>query len=468
MSKYYRSVLNVLTPAFSSTKSMAFDGVDDFIEATKTAALTTASLSMWVKVSGTFGANERQSLASNDDFNHGRDFIIADTPTTTNDAYIAMFAGAIIYGKTSATGGIPINDGNWHHLVWTYDGSAGTSAAINMYVDGQNQYSNATYSSYWSYEIKFQYFGKPTAANTYFAGSMDEVAYFNSILSASDVTAIYNSGVPGDLSSLTPTAWYRMGENGSWKSTQWLLPENSNKDKVSNYSFEFDGVDDEIRISSPTIYTDFTLSFWYYQINIPGTYETVVGRDTITGGILTSIAFNNGVLSFKNRPGSWTALNTSSASNTEFKHFCITYDSTANELKGYCNGTLEVTTTPVFSGATGNEHSFNRIGSYFNSHRLHGYLDELAVFNTVKNATEVNSLYGGGTPPEITGATNYYRLGEEATFSTNWTVPDSVGSADGISANMTIDDRVGEAPNSSNNSLSYNMDEADRETDVPS
>ena len=59
-------------------------------------------------------------------------------------------------------------------------------------------------------------------------------------------------------------------------------------------------------------------------------------------------------------------------------------------------------------------------------------------------------------------------MGEEATFSTNWTVPDSVGSADGISANMTIDDRVGEAPNSSNNSLSYNMDEADRETDVPS
>ena len=44
-------------------------------------------------------------------------------------------------------------------------------------------------------------------------------------------------------------------------------------------------------------------------------------------------------------------------------------------------------------------------------------LDEIAVFNTVKNATEVNSLYGSGNPPEITGATNYYRLGEEANFT---------------------------------------------------
>jgi hypothetical protein len=205
-----------------STRSFNFDGVDDYIETTKTAALITASLSMWVKVSGNFGVNERQSLASNDDYNHGRDFIIADTPTTTNDAYIAMFAGAIIYGKTSATGGIPINDGNWHHLVWTYDGSAGTSADINMYVDGQNQYSNATYSSYWSYEIKFQYFGKPVAANTYFAGSMDEVAYFNSVLSASDVTSIYNSGTPTTITGAS--AHYRMGENATF-STNWTVPD---------------------------------------------------------------------------------------------------------------------------------------------------------------------------------------------------------------------------------------------------
>ena len=49
---------------FTNTFSLAYDGVDDYIETTKTTALTTASLSMWVKVTGNFGVNERQSLAS--------------------------------------------------------------------------------------------------------------------------------------------------------------------------------------------------------------------------------------------------------------------------------------------------------------------------------------------------------------------------------------------------------------------
>ena len=32
---------------------------------------------------------------------------------------------------------------------------------------------------------------------------------------------------------------------------------------------------------------------------------------------------------------------------------------------------------------------------------------------------------------------------------------------------MTIEDRVGDAPNSTSNAVSLNMDEVDRETDVP-
>jgi len=32
---------------------------------------------------------------------------------------------------------------------------------------------------------------------------------------------------------------------------------------------------------------------------------------------------------------------------------------------------------------------------------------------------------------------------------------------------MTIEDRVGDAPESSNNALSYNMDEVDREEETP-
>ena len=46
-----------LPPSFNNTFSLAFDGIDDYIETTKTTALTTASLSMWVKVTGNFAVN---------------------------------------------------------------------------------------------------------------------------------------------------------------------------------------------------------------------------------------------------------------------------------------------------------------------------------------------------------------------------------------------------------------------------
>ena len=46
----------------------------------------------------------------------------------------------------------------------------------------------------------------------HFAGNMDEVAVFNSELSASDVTSIYGSGVPTSLASLSPVSWWRCGD----------------------------------------------------------------------------------------------------------------------------------------------------------------------------------------------------------------------------------------------------------------
>ena len=176
-----------------SASCWAFDGVDDYIEITTTTAYTTTSLSMWVKTSKVFDVNVRDSLASNNNHNQGRDFVIADSPTTTNDAYISMFAGALIYGKTSASGGIPVNDGNWHHLVWTYDSTAGTSAAINMYVDGANQYSESANASYWTREIKYQYFGKPIQASAYFDGDIGLFHIYNRALSSTEVLHNYNA-----------------------------------------------------------------------------------------------------------------------------------------------------------------------------------------------------------------------------------------------------------------------------------
>ena len=57
-------------------------------------------------------------------------------------------------------------------------------------------------------------------------------------------------------------------------------------------------------------------------------------------------------------------------------------------------------------------------------------------------------------------------MGEDATFSTNWTVPDKIGSNTGTSANMTNDDLTGNAPAVTGNGTSANMTIEDRTGDA--
>ena len=52
-----------------------------------------------------------------------------------------------------------------------------------------------------------------TMSNSSFTGNMDEYAIFDTVLSASDVASIYNSGVPNDISGINYLiGWWRNGD----------------------------------------------------------------------------------------------------------------------------------------------------------------------------------------------------------------------------------------------------------------
>lgn len=52
--------------------------------------------------------------------------------------------------------------------------------------------------------------------DSYFAGLMDEVAFYDTQLSAAEVTEVYNAGVPTDLMTLSSSTslvhWWRCGD----------------------------------------------------------------------------------------------------------------------------------------------------------------------------------------------------------------------------------------------------------------
>ncbi len=472
MSKYYRSVLNVLTPAFSSTKSMAFDGVDDYVkDGSSIPNLQTGDISFSAWIYPTSFSSYNYFLDSGAITT--KKGIFAGLEITTG--FVAVIRKTGVTNTRCTTGfvdcGLTIN--NWYNIVGVFDEDGGTAGVgqLKLYVNGvlKATVDGSGQDTGTGYDL---HIGKSENDFSHFVGNIDEVSLYDYPLTSGNVTTIYNSGVPNNLDDLTtpPTSWYRMGENGVYKSPQWLLPENSNKDKASNYSFAFDGVGDNIDLGTSILDGLGTLSISFWFNTSYNSWQYFLGDNSFRlnmnqAGDDVRMQFN-GSVDYRADPLPVT-LNT-------WNNIVVVFDGSltqANRLKLYLNGSLA---TNILSGTAdttfvaSNNFRLGRVGSFSGSQFV-GMMDEVAFFNTALTSGNVTSIYNSGTPTTLPdGAVAHYKMGEEATFSTNWTIPDGVGSADGTSANMTIEDRVGEAPNSTSNSLSYNMDEADRETDVPS
>ena len=58
-----------------------------------------------------------------------------------------------------------------------------------------------------------------------FTGNIDEFAILEGAKSIAEIQEIYNSGVPTDLTSHSPLAWYKMGENATFDGTNWTVPD---------------------------------------------------------------------------------------------------------------------------------------------------------------------------------------------------------------------------------------------------
>ena len=88
--------------------------------------------------------------------------------------------------------------------------------SVKVYVDGVEEFALTSTVTYAGGDQTYPYYigmlgnGYPSY---YWDGKLDEVSVFETELSSSDVTAIYNSGVPTSLTSYSPAGWWRMGED---------------------------------------------------------------------------------------------------------------------------------------------------------------------------------------------------------------------------------------------------------------
>lgn len=196
--------LSVTAPAFSNQFSFEFDGFDEFFTTSISTGTNDVSISYWMKTSATHSNNVSQCAFGGTDNTFGTSYSLGrlgSSFSSQNDTKVRIF---------NTLGTTKLNDGDWHHVVFTYNF---TTKEVKAYVDGTLDLT-VTVSLFRSKTI---FIG--SAGNAlFFEGLVDECSLFYSVLSQTDVNTIYGSETPSDISSLNPVAWYRMGDEATFNS----------------------------------------------------------------------------------------------------------------------------------------------------------------------------------------------------------------------------------------------------------
>jgi hypothetical protein len=204
--------------------SILLDGTDDVITLGNSSDLAPANLTImcWFKASGS--VETYNYLISRAGALYGSYFLRYRSNNKFN-YFLDFGSGQFVQGDSSST--YTLTD--WHHIALTYDQSF-----VKLYVDGAEANSQAeTRAIDYTPNSVGRGYDNTLIGNAALAhpaeGLIDEVAFFNTALSASQITNIYRgetnggsggtNGLPGDLSTFNPVGWYRMGDNDGGSGT---------------------------------------------------------------------------------------------------------------------------------------------------------------------------------------------------------------------------------------------------------
>jgi hypothetical protein len=175
-------------PVGDANGAARFDGVDDFVSAARQVS-TSFSIEFWFNATqgiGTSGswlnnAGLVNATGSNSDFGVG---LRQDGRIT---AGVRNGSGGLTSIVSTASG---LNNGAWHHVVFTRDGSTG---ALVLYVDGASS-GTATGPTIALTGSSTVNFGRVSNGSNYLRGVLDEVAVYTSTLNAGTAADHYHSG----------------------------------------------------------------------------------------------------------------------------------------------------------------------------------------------------------------------------------------------------------------------------------
>ncbi len=206
-------------PGFTDVNSLTFSGVNGGEVPDAVGFSSEMSVSVWVKTS-TSDTIIVSKLETGSQYSYNA----AVSPTGTARWVVSSDGTTGGGAATTLIGNISIDDGNWHHVVFTFKGATTTQ---NIYVDGTlDVTTSSSQPSMFTSAI-------PIGIGIYhtggimipiYVGKMDWLSTYSVELTLAQVVALYNGGVPPNnmtsLSSYSSCAmWLPIGEGSDSAST---------------------------------------------------------------------------------------------------------------------------------------------------------------------------------------------------------------------------------------------------------
>ena len=208
------------------TKSISFDGTDDYISISDHddftfndgSSDTAFSIQAWIKISDT--ATDEGSIVSKYNGNTASEWLFwQDNGVLRVNLYDSSQTTPTVNSIKLTGNSANITNNNWHHVVVTYDGSE-SHTGLTGYVDGSQisattELSN-TYTGMINTTVPVQ-IGGNQAGSFDFEKRIGSVAIFTKELTSTEVLELYNGGKVMNLENHSAysdiLSWWKMGDD---------------------------------------------------------------------------------------------------------------------------------------------------------------------------------------------------------------------------------------------------------------
>ena len=316
-------------------------------------------------------------------------FFFFGNGTLNSSFYISVETGGAYSGNVRVgnfgtdlfTSSASVNDGNWHHVAFTSDGTTS-----KLYINGSE--SNST-SHTWAISADIIELGRGTSSY-YFNGSLDQVRVFNKALSSSEITTLY-----GESNTSTTKSTTDIFDDGSGVALYEFEEGAKDTGGVSGYIGSggiFNGNGNITTSLDFNSFTDYSISMWVYADVNAGFIAGTINSSGTTG-LYLQIDTSGNVIFYEVSSGgtAYTVTSTGTITTNDWNHIVLVRDSSTNYVY-INNGSPDSASNASITHATGL--TLGRGGAFTAAGIYTGKLDQVRIFDKALSSSEVTTLYG--------------------------------------------------------------------------